>query len=344
MSEDPGRGAAYYVTKHIARPNCEFMLSDNIEAFRRRGSELQVVGSNEASDRGDDSLSASNCQHSSYEKSFPQPRPLSGLGKKRMKMKIERRALPGPPHKINQENLAEQAIELDVEIKAAVKVAQRSLTEVGRLLSRMKESRLWEHLPRHYRGWEDYARSVLGPKAHSSLQEFVTAYSLTEGSNPISPEDVDRMGPKKAAQVARLAPEQRTMEIREIAQTEPVAVVRNKVQAILNETLPPDQQKPMLQLLAINLPEEYVDEFEELMEVGIEMEGIRDGDDTQSRRAKVFHSMMISFQEYMAPELSEALEYIKAKRGLHDSPAASAQEDFPEEEEGLDFSDEQAHP
>jgi hypothetical protein len=115
-----------------------------------------------------------------------------------MKMKTERTTVHGAPQKRNHENLADRAIALDRQIKAAVKVAKSSLTDVGRLLARMKESRLWEHLPHHYRGWENYAQSVLGPKAHSSLQEFVTAYSLTEGSNPISPEDVDSDGPEES--------------------------------------------------------------------------------------------------------------------------------------------------
>ena len=150
------------------------------------------------------------------------------------------------------------------------------------------------------------------------------------------------MGIKRAAEVARLEPEQRTPEIRQMAKTEPVMVVRNRVQAILNAELPKDEQKPMLKLLAINLPEEYVDEFEELMEVAIWMEGIRDGDNTQSMRAKAFQSMLFSFREYMAVELSEALAYMKAKRGLDDSSAATDPEDFPEPDEEVEVLSEAA--
>jgi hypothetical protein len=260
-----------------------------------------------------------------------------------MKMNAERKALPGAPQRRNQENLAEQAKELDRQIKAAVKVARHSLTDLGGRLARMKESRLWQFLPGDYRSWEAYARSVLGSGRHSSLYETLTANSLTQGSNPIPPEDVNTMGVKRAALVARLNSEQRTKEICEMAKTEPVMVVRNKVQAVLNQELPPDEQKPMLKLLAINLPEELVLDFEELMEAGVWMEGILDGDDTQSMRAKVFQSMLISFREYMAPELAEGLKYRKAKEGIHDSPAASGQEDFPDEEGGNMFHDEQAH-
>jgi len=124
-----------------------------------------------------------------------------------------------------------------------------------------------------------------------------------------------------------------------MAKTEPVMAVRNRVQAVLNQTLPPTEQKPAQKLLAINLPEDYVLQFEQLMAVGIYMEGIRDGDDTQTMRAKVFHAMLISFEQYMAPELAEALKLKKATEGIHDSPAARAQEDFPDEDEDHEFPD-----
>ena len=72
----------------------------------------------------------------------------------------------------------------------------------------------------------------------------------------------------------------------------------------------------MLKLLAIDLPEELVREFEEDMEIGMFMEGIRDGDNTQSMRAKVFHGMLIAFREYYALELAEALKLMEAEAGI----------------------------
>jgi hypothetical protein len=238
-----------------------------------------------------------------------------------------------------QENLVEQARKLHQQIRAKLKEAQRPLIDLGRLMTRMRESGLWKYLPGRYRGWEDYVNDVMGSRARSSLHEIVAAYSLTQGSNPIPPEDVERMGVKRAAQVARLKGEQRTPEIREMAKTEPVMVVRNKVQAVLNQELPADEQKPMLKLLAINLPEETVQRFETLMEVMVYMEGIRDGDNTQTMRAKAFNAMLWSTEQYLAPELAQAEKLRKASEGAYDSPAASAQEDFPEEEEDHEFPD-----
>jgi hypothetical protein len=230
-------------------------------------------------------------------------------------------------------NLEVQARELDRQIRTRLQEAERSLIEVGRLLTQMRESGLWKYLPVRYSGWEDYVNSVMGPRARSTLHETVAAYSLTRGSHPIPPDVVNKMGVKRAAQVARLEPEERTPEIREAATTAPVAVVRNKVQAKLNTKLPPDERRPMLKMFAINLPEATVSELEELLEVMCYMKDIRDGDNTQTMRQKAMSAMIWATQQFLAEELSEALEFQKAKEGLGDSPAAEVSE----EEEGYDF-------
>lgn len=237
-----------------------------------------------------------------------------------------------------QQNLTQQAKQLDREIRAKAKILREDWTELGALLARMKERHLWQHLPgKQYKSFEEYATAAMGQTiSRSRGYELVTAYMLTTGENPIPAEEVKRYGVKRAAEVARLEPEQRTPEIREIATTQPVMVVRNRVQAVLNAELPADEQRPMLKLLAINLPEEYVCEFEELMEVGVWMEGIRDGDNTQTMRAKVFQTMLFSFREYMAQELIDARKYMRAKAGLDDSPAAETEEDFPEPDEEVE--------
>jgi hypothetical protein len=238
--------------------------------------------------------------------------------------------------------LAEEAIQLDRTIRQKAKTLRRDCAELGALLAKMRD--LWRYLPnKKFRTFEQYVTGALGePMSRSRVYELVTAHMLTEGENPIPAQEVEQMGIKRATEVARLRPEQRTPEIREMAKTEPVMAVRNKVQAVLNQELPPDEQKPMLKLLAINLPEETVQRFETLMEVMVYMEGIRDGDNTQTMRAKAFNAMLWSTEQYLAPELAQADKLRKASEGVYDSPAASAQEDFPEEEENEFPDDEQA--
>ena len=342
-----------------AHPNCEYMLSDNIHAFRRTGSELHVVGSSRATDRGDDASPGSkpraeagdagtseaqfrgvmghvsDCERLRYAESFPQPCSLSGQGEKAMKMTTAKAALKGKvlAPRNGQDNLAEQAKQLDRQVRAAVKAAQRSLTELGRLLAQMRELALWEYLPGHYRGWEHYAQAVMGPRARSSLHEILAAYSLTGGAHAIPSEVVNKMGVKRAAQVARLKPEQRTPAIIHAATSQPVTAVKQVVQETLNMELAPDEQKEATQLFAINLPASTVAGLEELMEVGIWMEGIRDGDRTQTMRQKFFGVMIVATREYYAQELAEAMRY-KAARGARENGTPQATEEEGAAEEG----------
>jgi hypothetical protein len=55
------------------------------------------------------------------------------------------------------------------------------------------------------------------------------------------------------------------------------------------------------------------------------MEGIRDGDRTQSMRQKFFGAMIVATQEYYALELADAREYKAALKTMETSPAAEAQ-------------------
>lgn len=212
------------------------------------------------------------------------------------------------------------------------------ISALGRQLARLRDHDLWKNIsdqkgvPR-FRRWTEVSECLFGPMARRKCYELINSSSLTVGENAVSPEDVKKMGIKRAAELARLPPSQRSLEIISVAKTEPVMAVRNKVQRILNQGLPKDEQKPMLKLLAINLPEDIVADFEEIMEVGVYMDGIRDGDNTQTMRAKVFNCMLIAMREYYAAELSEALQRMRAEAGKDVSPAAEAQDwdDFPDQ-------------
>ena len=278
--------------------------------------------------------------------SFSQLCSLERAWRKGMKMTKAKMALKGNGLAAGngRDNLVKQARDLDQQIRAKRKEVDPPLIELGRLMARMRESELWKYLPIRYHGWEDYFNDVMGPRSRSTIHEIVAAYSLTQGSDPIPPEDVNRMGVKRAAQLARLHLEDRTPATIRAATTETVMAVRNRVQAVLNQELPEDEKKPMLKLLSLNLPEDLVDEFEELMEVMSHTDGARDGDRAITIRAKAFKLILIGAEQHWAQELAEALVRMRAEAGVDDSPAAAAQAEFAEEEEGLDFSDEQELP
>jgi len=239
--------------------------------------------------------------------------------------------------------LREKANKVYAEAVKKAGTLNQCFVDLGKLASDLRKDSLWKHVtdgngrPR-FRQWTEVLEAVLGRMARKRAYDVLGCFELTQGDNPIPASEVRRMGISRAAEVARLEPTDRTPEIRTAAVTKSVLEVRNQVQEKLNAKLPKDKQKAMLKLLAINLPEAYVREFEEDMEVGIFMEGIRDGDNTQTMRHKVFHAMLIAFREYYVQELAAALKLMKAQAGVNGSPAAEAAEeqDFPDVENEME--------
>lgn len=110
--------------------------------------------------------------------------------------------------------------------------AKKGLSDLARHVAELRDNDLWKHItngngkPR-FRRWTEVAKCLYGGKSDRSYYELIEYHSLTQGDAAIPAEEVRRYGIKRAVEVARLKPEQRTPEIREIAKTEPVMVVRN---------------------------------------------------------------------------------------------------------------------
>jgi hypothetical protein len=240
------------------------------------------------------------------------------------------------PTKDKRELLA-MARQADAEIRHECSVVQHSVAKLGMLLSKMRRLHLWKYLSdkNHktgFRRFEDYVKSVLGSAmGHSKIYDLLAIHDLTSGPNPIAPETIEKIGRVKATELARLSPEDRTFDMLKSCLEETVPVVRRKVQAKLNKSLPMDQQSEAVVLFAINLPESTRDELEDLLEVGIWMQGIRDGDRTVTMRQKFFAVMLVATREHYAAELAEAMKYKEARHSM----ATSAENDeyVPEPEE-----------
>jgi len=69
--------------------------------------------------------------------------PLSGHGKTKVNMTAAKTKCKALGRTSGRTELAGQARQLDQEIREAVNAVQSSLSEVGALLARMKDSRLW---------------------------------------------------------------------------------------------------------------------------------------------------------------------------------------------------------
>lgn len=210
--------------------------------------------------------------------------------------------------------LTTQAQKLDREIRLEAEATRRSIVTLGEKIAQMRDSKLWRYLldrngkPK-YTSLEQYAQSVLGPMASSRYFEIVAAHSLTQGENSIPKETVDKLGVKKAAELARLAPGQRTAELVAKATVTPVSKVRRMVQEKLNEHLPSVEQREVLVPFTRMLMPETVELFEEIEEDGIWLEGNRDGDRSVSLRAKLYHAIAVFFLEAHAEELAEGRKF-----------------------------------
>jgi len=208
--------------------------------------------------------------------------------------------------------LAEQAKQLDRQIRAVIEATHRSLTELGAMLFRMRELRLWQHLPGEYTRFEDYVRDVVGPMSRSTLHETVTAYSLIHGSNPIPAAMVNDMGIKKAAELARLEPAERTPELIQAALEERLPIVRKKVQDRINEKLPPDERKEVKVAFVRHFAPSVIQQYDDFMRVAIWMEGIRDTDRTLTLEEKVLLALIADFRANFSEELEDAEQHMIA--------------------------------
>jgi len=208
--------------------------------------------------------------------------------------------------------LVQKAVALDEKVCEAAREVGAQFVVLGKLLLKMKESGLWQHLQNIdgtpcFRRYEQYTDARVGKMARSRVFELLSVAQLSQGAKPIDEETVEKLGIKAAAEIAKLPEQKRTREvIREALKAESVAEVREQVRGILNEDLPASEKKEATSLFARQLPLRTIKRFEKLEARAIWMEGIRDGDKTLTLKQKFFEAMIAFFEEHFATELAEA--------------------------------------
>ena len=181
-----------------------------------------------------------------------------------------------------------------------------------------------------FKTWEDYATFLLGPISHGKIHEMVKAHMLTEGENPIAKKDVDKMGVKNAAEVARLEPKERTPDIVEAAKTQSTAVVKQKVQEKINLSLPEEERKEATIFFGRNLTPRVVELVERIETLSCYMEGIRDGNKSVPLRDKVWLAVWLNFEANFQPELKEAARVMKAEEAKRHAASAQTDQEIPD--------------
>jgi hypothetical protein len=198
-------------------------------------------------------------------------------------------------------------------IIADVGNAKTAFVQLAARLAKMNETGLWRGVTdeNHKEGYIDfdaYRQAVLGNMGKTKFYELIAVHQLSQGDHPLQQSTIKNMGVKRAYEVSRLQPNQRNAEILTLAQTAPLAKVKQEVQAILNEYLPKDKQKEPSQSFVRMLTPEIIARYEELEARAVWMEGICDHDPTLTSKQKFFLAMVTYFEVNHVEELKEADE------------------------------------
>jgi hypothetical protein len=227
---------------------------------------------------------------------------------------MKKKVLVIPPVKADKAADA-KAQKLHTEILASVRTAMAStkkpLVKIASLLTKMKESELWQRVkdPTHAQGFSDfqsYKQAVIASFGQSRFYEILSTHELTQGKSPVSDSDIEKMGLKKAAEVAKLNPEQRTKEIVELATKAPLAKVKQRVREVLNKHLPQDLKKEYTVSFVRSMTPSIVARYEALEANGVWLEGICDHDPTMTAKQKLLLAVIVNFEATHGEQLLQA--------------------------------------
>jgi hypothetical protein len=219
---------------------------------------------------------------------------------------------------MTDQEFSKAAIEHDVNLQLAIAKFSQSVTEIGKELAIMRDEKLWRYVrdpetDGSHRGcfktWREYASARLGPIAQSSMYEYISAATLTEGKKPVPAVTIDELGVKKAAQVARLPESKRTKKLLKQVKKASVKEAKQLVDAVLAAEIPKDERKAAVVSFSINLPQEVIDLIDEVEHSGQFLESVRDNDRTWTLRAKLWHQVWWYFLDSHKEELKAAEQY-----------------------------------
>ena len=201
-----------------------------------------------------------------------------------------------------------------LKVMTCKQTAQESFLELAAHLAKMKQGNLWAGVsdkdhPEGFNDWTAYRQFVLGDMGKTRLYELIAIHELTQGDKPIAPSIIKRMGIKRAYEFSRVEPEKRSPQLITLAQSAPLAEVKEAVQSLINEDLPKDRQKEHTVAFVRMLPPSLIAKYEELEEDGIWLEGIRDHDPSMTSKQKFFAALLANFRATHLEELQEAKDF-----------------------------------
>jgi hypothetical protein len=235
------------------------------------------------------------------------------------------------------QQLSEMAMQHDEVLLSAVAHFSNSAVDLSKAIAAMRDEKLklWRYVkdPQTngdnrgcFRTWREYAKHRLGKISEAKIYEYLSLASLKVGKKPVSDNDIEQLGVKKAAQIARLPEHLRTKKFVEESKQSSFTSVKRNVDVMLQNELPVTERRAVMVPFTIALPQEVVDLIEEIERTGIFLESVRDNDRSWSLRAKLWHQIVWYFYDAHKEELRSAEKYREdyfAEKKLHQAQVAS---------------------
>lgn len=252
-----------------------------------------------------------------------------------------------------QQRREARAMKLDDEIVSGLKdmteAFDKSRVYIGTRLAEIIDTRLWDCLldpktSKCFKSPEAYASCRFGEMKKTKMYEMIIVSSLTQGKNALLAADVEKMGPKKAAEFAKLPPEKRTKKRAKEIQESTLSATKQIVNDELNGDLPKDERREIPVTFARSLASSVSDAMEKFEDIGLCLAAnpnwradgeerklaFMDNDPQMTSRSKFWGFVVFKLGEFMADDFNEAVTWMKERkaqeeRDAEEKKAAAAQ-------------------
>lgn len=330
-----GRGAAHYCAGHIDEPGVECDFSDNLSFFRPSASmhDRQIKTTD---------CDATACQHEKQSGLILRVPPQIVVPSSAMSFSVGSSNDHDEDQQKNQKRensrtnpstrwrdssgctsiqpgiTPEVVAKYDEQLRAQWAATKRSVIAArkaticfGGLCNEARALELHKYVHKRdsrkgYVSLEEYIYDLTeGQVSKSKLYQSIDLYQLTQGPNALTDEDVAEMPVQNACLLRRLRPERRTPDIVEAAKKTSKREFPAKLQAKLNEYLPPQQQKTPRVDFFLKLHPTVAGKLEETIKRFTYLPVVRDGDQGLTLQENAIYAICNAAEQFASEDLAE---------------------------------------
>jgi hypothetical protein len=314
---DPSRNAVQYCVKQLSRGDTDYDFSDHLADFMIK--QQPLVGS-------------SVVPHEAEKESEPPALndqghitvPAVTFRTHKRGLNLNRSIRHTDSTRGNMENrvvatLQVEALSLDTQFRAlwgklrtAVRHCRKASIPFGKLCKEMQAKQVHRYIPKpgsrkSYISFEEYVFTITeGEVSRGSMYAAISLYDLTTGPNALEGDDLADMPQANACQLARLERQHLTPEIVKAAKTTSKREFPAKVQEILNEHLPPEEQRTVRINFFRKLHPRVVSKLEETIERYTLLPVVRDGDKILTLQEKAIFTICLAAEQFAGEDLRVA--------------------------------------